>query len=301
MNNILILSDAYTEHMASLAFPFYKNLLGTAFESVSLLAENHSYKELELLSSAVTITLEESLCNVYSKCTLLFGDNAFFHKVAPHLHTDNVILHPNPWQYASTDLVLNQNELKLFSNIPVILILTFSSCSPIVNTELALGNAFEEKMIPIKRLFLPRTYDFLYNMRNDLSQEAVDEFEPLDIPKVVIKSVFWDKEYVEQHCRSEFISYIENIDPDYTVLCMDGDIDDNRSQLELFKHLLGKAPDAIVSSAYYDYRVGGQQTIRVFSAERCNNSLYGKCSLLKERLFSEIVSKIALPDNVHVL
>lgn len=301
MNNILILSDSYTEHMASLAFPFYNYLLDERISGISLLAENHTVEEARLLNSLFPVTLEDNLCNTYSKCALLFGDNAFFDKVAGHVHADTCILYPNPWQYAPTDLVLTQSELQLFSNIPVILILTFSNCSSIVNTELSISNAFEKKKIPIKRLFLPGTYDFLYSMHNDISQEAVDEFEPLDNPKVVVKSIYWDQELLISHRRSEIISFIEKIHPDYTILCLDGDSSGNQLQLDMFDHLFGKTPDAIVASAYYNYCIGGQQIINVFSAERCNNSMYGKNNLLKEQLFREIISKITLPNNVHIL
>lgn len=303
MNNILIVSDSYTEHMAALSFPFYRHLIDKNIDKIDLLRENHTIQELEMLNTVYPVTLTNNIRDTYSKYVLIFGNNFFFHKVAKYIkHSNNCILHPNPWEYNPTDLKLTQNDIQLFSNIPVILLLTFSDCSSIVNTELLINKVFDEKMISTKKMFLPNTYDFLLNMCNDISPEIGEEFESDDKPKIIVKSIYWNQETINNFPQSQLLSFIEKINPNYTILCLDGDIKNNQLHLDTFHRLFGKAPDMITNSAYYNYSIGEQRNIKVFSIDCCqHNNLYKKSNILETQLFEDIISKIALPKNVYIL
>lgn len=303
MNNILIVSDSYTEHMATLSFPFYKHLIDTNIDIINLLSENHTHQEAELLRTLYPVTLVENIRELYSNYVLIFGDNNFFKRIGKYIkHSDHCIFCPNPWKYNTTDLTLTKKELELVSDTPTILLLTFSDCSSIVNIELLLNKVFDEKKISGKKFFLPSTYNFLCSMYNYDSLELEEEIELNKNPKVIIKSVYWNEEIISTFSQSEIVSFIEKINPDYTILCLDGDKNNNQLHVDTFTRLFGKLPNLTIASAYYDYLIGGQQLVKVYSKDCCqNNSMYEKNDILEKFLYEEIISKMSLPNNVHIL
>lgn len=302
MNNIFIISDAHTEHMASLSLPFYKNFIDEYIDSIVLLEENHTTQEIKKLCDTFPVTLTKSIRDTYSKYTLILGDYAFFKRVAKNLNTSVCLLNPNPWMYNATSLSLSQNEKDIISSKPVVLILTFSNCSAIVNIELALNKVFTKNAILAQKYFLPTTTDFIELIRENNSLEEDVFIDQDTVSEIVIKSVYLNQETTQKVPRSQIVAFIEQISPSYTILCLDGDKKNNQLHLDWYKNLFWKKPDMIIDSAYYEYLIGGRQKVKVFSVEQLNSSiLYKKCDEFTQYLLEDILAKLSLPDNIHIL
>ena len=224
MSKLLIVSDSFTEHMAVLSYPNYKKLIEA--DEIVLLGENHNTKELKILNTVYHVSLVDCIEHFDGDKLLVFGDNSLLQKITNRITPQEFMLMPNPYNYTATDLTLRETDINQFSSLPTILILTFSSCSNIVNVELLLERVFREKNVELERYYLDNT------------------------------SIILDSMY--ERCP-------ENMSDDYTILCLDSDLASNEIHCEIFNRIFGKTPNVITHSPYYIYQHRDDLNIKVLS------------------------------------
>ena len=297
MSKLLMISDSFTEHMMVLAYPSYRWLMEA--EEIVLLAENHNTKELKILNTVYPVSLIDSIDHFDGDKLLVFGDNSLLQKIPNIITPQEFMLTPSPYNYTSTDLSLSETDITQFSSLPTILILTFSSCSSIVNVELLLEKAFRERNVEIERHYMDKTDIFLDAMYEKCPENMFDYFFNSYKPQVVIKSVYLDEHILKELSFSQIIAYFEKIAPDYTILCLDSDLISNKIHCEMFNRIFGQMPNIIISSPYYMYQHRDDLTFKVLSqnSEKFIISEWIK----KDEWINNMISKISLPINIDIL
>ena len=297
MSKLLIVSDSFTEHMAVLSYPNYKKLI--VADEIVLLGENHNTKELKILNTVYHVSLVDCIEHFDGDKLLVFGDNSLLQKITNRITPQEFMLMPNPYNYTATDLTLRETDINQFSSLPTILILTFSSCSNIVNVELLLERVFREKNVELERYYLDNTSIILDSMYERCPENMSDYYFQPYKPQAVIKSIYWDEQVLKKLSFSQIIAYFEKVNPDYTILCLDSDLASNEIHCEIFNRIFGKTPNVITHSPYYIYQHRDDLNIKVLS-QNSEETIISEW-MKQDEWINKMISKLSLPINIDIL
>lgn len=297
MKKILILSDSFSEYMCASSFGVLKSTIDKDIGEIVLLEEKHASYEVSIIKDIFPVTLAKSLTEgiEMSDYVLTLAGDVRKYDFRDFIDSKTFIECCNPWSYDKNmqSFSLNNSERVFYKKSPVILILSFSRCSQIVNAELLIHSIFRKHGIPIYEDFLPFTKEFL--------REIGFENKIQNMDGILVKTVFMDRSSLKSKPLSEILHCFEDINPNYTIFCLDSDQNTYMSDMAAYRRIFGKEPDKITVSSFFDYSIE-RLSFKV------NNSFYRSGKDLQDVfksdgniLYENIMARFSLPNDVYIL
>lgn len=304
MNNILLISNSYNDYLLSCVV---RCVASNKFDDIALLEEFHDKNEVRLAYGEHVIlyrNIYEGIKNCRS--VLLLKDEYQRKDILENIKkicydcNNELLVLDNPFiKYKATDM--EHSRILDYDKKPVIMIISCGAVDAHSHVEMIINKillSFNVKFIQI----FEETTKILFNSLLEVGLHN-NKFENSEDFQIIVETVVLDTKDIFGVHNDMTFDKIRRSNPDYLLLCCDGDFDIKINELvNIIKYRCAAKINKIVYSCFREFVQDNKNRKAIFLTLNDLKKDFIICNkLFEENIKADIISVMAMPNNIRVI